>query len=161
MIQLQEGSAEPALYFIYAGSNEFRLAQMIGAGHPIFGIEEAWPSAWLYAAAKNQTSALPNLEQIVAPYVAALIAEKRSSPCILAGYSFAGLMAFEAAHQIQNQGHTVEMVMLLDARTKFPRRISKAWDQLRQDWRQALKRLPAECTSIVKRAGQARDWLFG
>jgi thioesterase domain-containing protein/acyl carrier protein len=158
--QLQEGSAESALYFIYAGSNEFRLAQMMGAGRPIFGIEEAWPSAWLHAAANNQTSALPNLEQIVAPYVAALIAEKRSSPCILAGYSFAGLMAFEAAHQFQKQGGKVEMVMLLDSSIKFPNRYHKAWDQLRQDWRQALKRLPAECTSIVKRAVQPKSW-FG
>ena len=74
------------MYFISAGLSEFRLSQqLMNLGYSIFGVEIPWPSAWRNAAAKNDTDALPAMEQLAAPYVAALSMHTRSSRCVLAG----------------------------------------------------------------------------
>jgi thioesterase domain-containing protein len=139
VIQLREGKADITLYFIGGEVAEFRIAQLMGFGHSIYGIEIPWPSAWRDAANKNDTSALPTMEQLVAPYVAALRVHTRSSPCVLAGHSFGGLMAFEAAHQLQEQGGKVDMVILLDAQAKYPAPHQVAWQMLQNDWKRAPK----------------------
>jgi thioesterase domain-containing protein len=138
IVQLQAGSGELPLYFINFGPFEIRLAQMIGIGHSIFGIEIPCPVSWRDAAANNETAALPTTEQLVAPFVAELSAHVRSSPCVLAGYSFQGVMAFEAAHQLQRLGVKVKVVMLVDTWLKNPPLLYKAWGKLRQDWIKAL-----------------------
>ena len=90
VVQLQVGSGKLPVYFINAGPIEIRLAQTMGVGHSIFAIEMPWPLSWHDAAANNKTAVLPTMEQMVAPFVAALSAHVRSSPCVLAGYSFGG-----------------------------------------------------------------------
>ena len=87
---MQKGKAEPPVYFIYAGPAEFRLAELMGESHQILGIEVPWPLAWRDAVANNQISSFPSMEQLVAPYVAALSSHRRLSSCVLAGHSFAG-----------------------------------------------------------------------
>jgi thioesterase domain-containing protein len=155
VIQLQKGQAEPPVYFIYAGPTEFRLAKSMGENYPVFGIEAPWPLAWRDAVARNRKSAFPAMEQLVAPYVAALSAHTRASPCVLAGHSFAGLMAFEAAHQFQRQGGKVEMVILLDtwATPPIPHRV--AWHQWRQNWKQAPS------GSRLRDSWRITRWLLG
>ena len=139
MIQFRKGKADTPLYFLGGNVAEFRIAQLMGPAHSIYGIEIPWPSAWRDAAKKNDTSALPTMEQLVAPYVAALRVHTRFSPCVLVGHSFAGLVAFEAAHQLQEQGGKVEMVMLLDAVAKYPAPHQVAWQILQKDWKRAPK----------------------
>ena len=153
VVQFQRGKAEPPVYFIYAGPDEFRLAESIGGRHPTFGIEVPWPLAWRDAVANNQTSAFPSMEQLVAPYVAALSSHIRFSSCVLAGHSFAGLMAFEAAHQFQRQGGRVEMVILFDTWAKDPTAREAAWHKWRQDWKQARK-------GTVDRSTFTIDWIL-
>jgi thioesterase domain-containing protein len=144
VIQLQVGSGGLPVYFIYAGTVEIGLAHVMGVGHSIFGIEIPWPLSWRRAAVENNTAALPTMEQLVAPFVAALSNHVRSVPCVLAGYSFAGVMAFEAAHQLQRLGGKVEMVMLLDSWGKRPSPFSVAQSKLRKGWKQALNKARAE-----------------
>ena len=70
---MQEGKAGPPVYFIHAGPWEFQLAQSMGeATRSVFGMKSPWPLAWRKAAASNEISALPTMEQLVAPYTAAL-----------------------------------------------------------------------------------------
>jgi thioesterase domain-containing protein len=148
VVQLQEGRADSSLYFIGADLTIFRIAQMMGPGHAIFGVEVPWTLAWRDAAANNKVSALPTMEQLVAPYVAAVSSYSCSSPCALAGYSFAGLIAFEAAHQLHAKGVKVEMVILLDAAATYPAPHQVAWQELQKDWKRAPKR-----RSIASRLG--------
>jgi amino acid adenylation domain-containing protein len=167
VIPLQKGQAERLpVYFIYAGPDEIRLAQLMGERHAVFGIEVPWPLAWRNAVAANRRSGFPTMEQLVAPYVAALRAHTRASPCVLAGYSFAGLMAFEAAHQFQRQGGKVEMVMLLDtwARSPIPHQV--AWHKWRQDWKQASNglstdRLAGWIGARLRNSWRITRWLLG
>jgi amino acid adenylation domain-containing protein len=155
VVQLRSGQTEPPVYFIYAGADEFRLAKLMDGRHAVFGIEVPWPLAWRDAVASNRKSAFPTMEQLVAPYVAALSAHAGASPCVLAGHSFAGLMAFEAAHQFQRQGGKVEMVMLLDTWARFPSLRQVAWHQWRQNWKQAPN------GSRLRRSWRITRWLLG
>lgn len=139
VVQFQEGEGGHRLYFISAEYQEFRISQLMGSRHAIFGIRVPWPLAWRKAATDNNVSALPTMEQLAAPYAAALRAHTGHLPCVLAGYSFAGLIAFESARQLRAQGVKVEMVILLDTRAKYPfapRQI--AWKKLQKDWKQPL-----------------------
>ena len=134
VIQLKEGAVETPVYLIGAGLTELHLARLIYSERPIFGVDIPLHSAWRNAAAKHQSDALPTMEQLVARYVAALSVHARTSPCVLAGHSFNGLIAFEAAHQLNRQGGKVEMVMLVDTELKDPHHV--AWRQLQKDWKQ-------------------------
>ena len=141
VVLLQEGQGVP-VYFLSAGLVEFRLAQLMGPGHRIYGLEIPWPPAWRRAAAKNDPTQLPTMERFVAPYVAAIREHAGNSSCILAGYSFGGLMAFEAAHQIRRQGGQVETLILLDAPAQHPkdsRPHELAWRKLHDVWNPATR----------------------
>jgi thioesterase domain-containing protein/aryl carrier-like protein len=155
VVQLQKGQTERPVYFIYAGPDEFRLAKLMDDSHAVFGIEAPWPLAWRHAVARNRKSAFPTMEQLVAPYVAALSAHTGASPCVLAGHSFAGLMAFEAAHQFQRQGGKVEMVVLLDTWATPPNPHRVAWHRWRQDWKQPPS------GSRLRSSWRITRWLLG
>jgi thioesterase domain-containing protein len=147
VIQLQEGRTDGSLYFIGADLWVFRIAQLMDPVHAIFGVEVPWPTAWRRAAAGRDSLALPSMKRLVAPYVAAIRSHSRSSRCVLAGYSFCGLMAFEAAHQLREEGVKVDMVMLLDAAAKHPTPRQVAWQKLQEHWIEA----PNQSRSIVSR----------
>ena len=144
LVLMQEGRAKLPVYFIYAGPGEFRAAQHMGGSHPVYGIEARWPMAWREAVTGNQTAAFPSMEQMVAPYVAELSAHAGTNPCVLAGFCYAGQIAFEAAHQFQKMGGKVESVILIDAAVRPPNRYKLAWQIWRQDWKQ-----PADGPSTV------------
>jgi thioesterase domain-containing protein len=137
VVQLKKGAGQTPVYFIGMGVAELRVAQLICSDCSIFGIEIPWPSAWRNAAVKNDVDALPTMDQLAAPYVAALSVHAGSSRCVLVGHSFNGLVAFHAAHQLNEQGSNVEMVMLLDTETKDLAPHQVAWQLLQQDWGRA------------------------
>jgi thioesterase domain-containing protein len=138
VIPLKEGAAETPVYFIGAGLFELHLAQLMCSERSVFGVDIPLASAWRDAVAKRQFYTLPTMEQLVAPYVAAVSVHARSSPCVLVGYCFNGLIAFEAAHQLNQQGGKVELVILLDAQLKYPSPHHVAWQKLQKDWKQPL-----------------------
>ena len=135
VVKLKEGSTEVPLYFIGGGLNELRLSQMMKADRAIYAVEVPWPSAWRHVAHKNETAVLPDMEGLAALYTKALSTHIGSSRCVLAGISFCGLIAFEVAHQLNNAGLKVEMVMLLDTQAIYPTPRRLAWQKLINDWR--------------------------
>ena len=141
VVQILEGSEQLPIYFTRAGSFEFRLAKAIGAGHSVCAIDVPWRLDW--------RTALPTMEEFVAPCAAALFAHVGSSPCVLVGYSFGGLMAFEMAHQHQKRGGKVDLIILLDSSAKFPSWYKQKRNNFKKDLKQALKELPGEQSSSI------------
>ena len=120
VVQLQGGGSEIPLYFIYAGPDEFHLARLLGTRRPVFGIEVPWPFKWRQAVENNEQSSFPDMDQFVAPFVKALSDHVGSAPCMLAGHSFAGLVAVEAARQLQMRGGQVDTVIIVDKWARYP-----------------------------------------
>jgi amino acid adenylation domain-containing protein len=147
VIQLQDGRSERRIYFIFAEAPEWNLARMMG-DMQVFGIEVPWPLAWRKALAAGRVSEFPSMQQLVAPYVAALAEHAGSLPCVLAGFSFRALMAFEAAHQFQQLGGQVDTVVLVDRWGQYPNRFQILWRKLRLELR--LASTPTENETRLK-----------
>ena len=166
LVQLQEGRAALPVYFIYAGPGELRAAQHMGGSHSVYGIEARWPMAWRDAVFANKTSAFPSLEEMVAPYVAELSAHAGTTPCVVAGFCYAGRIAFEAAHQLHKRGGKVECVILIDTEARTQSRYKLAWQIWRGDWTQppsSAANVPASASvaSRVKSTWRTTWWLLG
>ena len=166
LVLLQDGPPELPMYLIYAGPGELRLAQRMGGSHRVFGIEARWPMAWRDAVTNHRTAEFPSLEEMVAPYVAELSAHAGSTPCVLAGFCYAGRIAFEAAHQLSKRGGKVECVVLIDTEARPVNRYKLAWQIWRQEWKQPANGASGEgfLQSFGSRARRTWDtswWLLG
>jgi thioesterase domain-containing protein len=111
---LRNGGTKTPLYFISAGADEPHLAKLMGPERLIYGIQTPWPVAWLQAAKSNDISSIPSLEEFARLFVEALHERQGSEPCILAGHSFAGLLAFEVGRQLRMRGGEVNAVVVID-----------------------------------------------
>ena len=154
VVQLQDGGSETPLYFIYAGPDEFHLARLMGKRRPVFGIQVPWPIKWRQAVESNEVSSFPTMDQFVAPFVQALSAHVGSRPCMLAGHSFAGLVAFEVARQLQGLGGKIDTVLIVDKWARYPSPFRVALENLRQCWTE--KRLDMKQTFAKSFLARAR-----
>ncbi len=97
VIPLRQVGLGVPIYFINAGPAELALARSLAADHPVFGIEVPWPLEWRRAVEQNRKQQYPKLDEIVRVFVDLLHSHLGDGSCIVAGYSFAGLLAFEVA----------------------------------------------------------------
>lgn len=104
------GMRPPMVCFHPVGGNVLcyqSLAEALGPDHPLYmmqsyGLEENHPL-------------LPSVEEMAAAYLEALRGILPEGPLVLAGWSFGGLLAYEAASQLQRTGREVSAVLLFDA----------------------------------------------
>jgi thioesterase domain-containing protein len=161
VVQLRQGTAATPVYFIGAGLYELHIAQLMPSEHSIYAVEIAWPAAWHDASAQNDTPATPVLEEMVGPYVEALSAHMSSDPCVLVGYSFHGLMAFEIAHQLLRKGGKVDMVVVVDSPSDYPAAYKIAWRNFRDVWASAtgaVTRTPSSLASRLQKSLAIGTW---
>jgi amino acid adenylation domain-containing protein len=148
---IQEGSpAERSIYFIYAGSHEFDLARMLGVKRNVYGVEVGWPSAWRAALERGDTSRYPSMEQLVEPFCSTIFAHAGSRPLVVAGYSFAGLMAFETARQLKVRGALVDAVLLFDTVARRPSLLRVAWNDMLNPRRGKMELVSAALTRAAR-----------
>jgi amino acid adenylation domain-containing protein len=126
LIPLLEGKSAETIYFLDAGIGLCRLAQLVDLGPSSFATIVPLPPAALESAILNRTADLPDLETLAAAHAAVIRKHASTGPCILAGHSFGGLVAFEVAHQLQREGRKVDMILLVDSWAVFP----SAWRRL-------------------------------
>ena len=134
VVQLRRGEGEVPIYFIGWGLHEFNLVQSIAVDYPIYAIEIPWPAKWHSATPRIETGDLPTVEQLAAPYAAAIKAHNQPSRCILAGHSFGGVIAFDVSRQLALLNIQVEMILLFDAAAVYPSSHRVAWTKLREIW---------------------------
>lgn len=139
VVQMATGAQATPMYVIYAGYHQFRIARVLGGRRPVFGIDVPYRKSWCAAAAQNRSDGLPELGELVEPYLDALRAHAGGGPCILAGHCFGGLIAFELARRYADTGGTVEAVVLLDSFGFVPNGWRLASQRLRRIWATAGK----------------------
>jgi aspartate racemase len=144
LILLRSGNAGHDLFFLIdEGSlGMFKLAHFLGEGLSLYASVVPFAESVLRASMDKQFSALPKLEQLAAEHAALIGSQHTTRPLVLAGHCFGGILAFEAAHQLQRAGKHVEAVLLLDTWMTEPMFWwpKKAW--LRAHFRNLLKQGP-------------------
>lgn len=120
VVLMKDGGGKTPVFFIYGTPDELLIAELFSGDRRVYGIQVPWRREWHASAAKRRRASLPTLEQLVAPYVDELRSRPEARRCILAGFSFGGLMAFEAARKLKKHGVEVETVMLFDSYAKHP-----------------------------------------
>jgi amino acid adenylation domain-containing protein len=115
VVPLQSGNTGLPLYFIGARPQEHRIAKFIGADRAVFAIDIPLPIDWHHTIDAADQVAVPTIEELGALYAEVLCAHAGSSPCVVAGYSFAGKIMFEAARALQRSGGNVAFVIFVDA----------------------------------------------
>lgn len=134
VVQMATGAEATPLYVVYAGNHQFRVARVLGGRRPVFGIDVPYRTSWCNAAAQNRDDGLPELGELVEPFLDALRAHTRGRPCILAGHCFGGLIAFELARRYSDTGGKVEAVVLLDSFGLVPNAWQLARGRLLRNW---------------------------
>ncbi|MDQ7069896.1 MAG: SDR family NAD(P)-dependent oxidoreductase [Rhodobacterales bacterium] len=133
MHQGEGGTKTP--FFLVAGMfgnvlNLRHLAHLVGADRPFYGLQ----ARGLYGDdAPHET-----LPEAAADYIAEMRQVQPNGPYLLGGFSGGGITAYEIAHQLEEQGESVALLVMLD--TPLPRRLplsrsdrmSIQWQELRK-----------------------------
>jgi len=131
LVPLRAGDSAGSIFLLEAGMGLglCRLVESFNGGPAAFAtVAPLSPKAY-QAALHNHVADYPSLEEFAAPH-AALIRSHYSSPCRLIGHCVGGLLAFEVARQLQNEGKPVEMIFLLDSWARLPS--PSLWAKLRR-----------------------------
>ena len=81
----------------------YKLATRLGKRRPFLAIRQGLDAP-----------ATDTLEQIAARHVAAMFVYRPAGPYYLGGYSFGAMLAYEMARQLEEQGHEVGLVAIID-----------------------------------------------
>ena len=110
LVPIQPHGSKPALFFvpgILGTVLDFsQLAHHLGSEQPFYGLRSL--------GLDEDVTPYTRITQIAAHHIKALQAVQPQGPYLLGGYSFGGKVAFEIAQQLQDRGHEVSLLALLD-----------------------------------------------
>jgi amino acid adenylation domain-containing protein len=157
VIALRQGNIGLPVYFIGARPDEYRLAELIAENRSVFLIDALMPVEWIDAVGSADKKNLPTMEQLSEPFGRALVAHAGTAPCVIAGYSLGGKIAFEAAHALRRAGGYAAFLLLIDSRAFTWSGSAKLATVLRSG-RMLLGGIslrPAEVGASIERLGKA------
>jgi len=130
VVPLKTAGARPVLYCVHTmGGNLFHydsLAHALGPDQPVSGLS----ARGVYKGEPRRT-----VEGIAADCIEAMLAQERSGPWCLAGFSSGGPVAFEIGRQLVARGERVGIVALIDSFAPGRSVISRS-----RDWARSMKR---------------------
>jgi amino acid adenylation domain-containing protein len=149
--RLREGKPEqPALFCLFGVTLYQDLALGLTQDRPVYGIH----IPFRYVPGKDPR---PTLEHIGRRYVELIRSLQDTGPYHLLGLCFGGVVAYEAARQLQAAGETVGTVTIIDAVLPHGirvNRVKRLWGLLCHAWN-----APAEFMHLVRgQLGQLMAW---
>ena len=112
IVRLQDGDSRVSAYCLPSASGAvgpyFELAQAVGPGHLIYGIQFA---------DREQTrkfKEFSSLREMATAMLPGFLAHHRDGPVCLIGYSFAASLAIELAQHLIGLGKSVPLVVIID-----------------------------------------------
>ena len=120
-----EGSNPPFFSPHASGGNLWcyrDLAQHIGIEQPLYGVQPRTPETGLVVHTE--------IEVMAAEYIEAMRNMQPAGPYFLGGWSMGGVIAFEMARQLQEQGETIGMLALFDSQAPAGEQSDHNWTML-------------------------------
>ncbi len=112
IVPLQPKGSKLPLFLLHArGASVLvyrQLANFLGMEQPVYGIQPQ--------GLNGKATILTKVEELAAYYIQEIQKIQPTGPYLLGGYSFGGQLAFEMARQLQQQGETIDQLILLDCR---------------------------------------------
>jgi amino acid adenylation domain-containing protein len=107
LMAIQPNGSRPPLFFVSGSTFKQIISRHLGADQPFFGFEDF--------GVDGERAAYITVEDLAAFYIKELRAFKANGPYMLAGFCFGGLVAFEMARELVNQGEQVLLLALIDS----------------------------------------------
>ncbi|WP_111307979.1 non-ribosomal peptide synthetase [Confluentibacter sediminis] len=111
LVPIKPKGTKTPLYIIHgAGLNVLKfidLSKHLDDDQPVFGIQGT--------GVNSDNEPYNSIEEIAQHYISSIIKKNPNGPYALAGYSFGGIIAFEMAKQLINQGKKVSVLAMLDS----------------------------------------------
>lgn len=110
LIEIQPNGSKPPLFFVHpAGGNVLcyvDLASYLSPDYPLFALQAQ--------GLDGESEPFEKVEDMAAYYIEAIRTFQPESPYFLGGWSMGGIVAFEMARQLQEQGQEVNLLALID-----------------------------------------------
>lgn len=117
LVGIQTAGAKSPFFCVHPLSGnilEFlKLAHHLGEDRPFYGLAAS--------GVDGKREPLTTIEDMATCYIKAIFVVQPSGPYFLGGYSLGGRIAFEMAQQLQQQGHKVALLAILDIPALLPR----------------------------------------
>ena len=121
LVLIRDGSGRPPLFLIHDGDGETmlyrNLALRLDPGHAVYGLQPY--------SLDGVPMAHTRIPEMAAYHIGKIRSIQPNGPYLLGGMCAGGVIAFEAARQLQDQGERVAMLALLDAAD--PAAVPRAW----------------------------------
>ncbi len=120
-----DGDCTPLFFFPGVGGHPVSFAAMstyLAPHHPCYGL--------YVPGVKGDQEPYTTVEEIAAAMLTTLRAVQPCGPYQLAGYSFGGLLAYEAAQQLTRAGQTVSLLAIYDTFTATARTLRPRWQRV-------------------------------
>ena len=110
LVPLKPKGSKPPLFIVHgAGLNILNFAHVINhfdEDQPVYGFQGIGPNGY--------DNWFESIEAMAATYIESIVKINPNGPYALAGFSFGGVVAFEMARQLKDQGKTISIIALLD-----------------------------------------------
>ena len=109
LVPLQSGTTRPLFVSHATGGNVFsyvELARQLGPDQVLYGLQ---------AAGFDEREPLAEIEEMAAVYINEMRGVQPAGPYLLGGWSFGGVVAYEIARQLHEQGEEVALLALIDS----------------------------------------------
>jgi amino acid adenylation domain-containing protein len=111
LVALQTGGSKRPFFCVHAvGGSVFPylpLRDYLGPQQPLYGLQ--------VQALEDDVIPLARVEDMAAAYIAALRTVQPDGPYLLGGWSMGGVIAYEMTQQLQAQGESVDLLVLIDS----------------------------------------------
>jgi thioesterase domain-containing protein/acyl carrier protein len=126
MVPLHTEGTNPVLFSPHAGGGHVwcykELVQYLGNDQPFYGVQAHAP--------ENGLTPDRQIETMASDYVQAIRGFQPVGPYFLGGWSMGGVIAFEMARQLQQQGQQIAMLSLIDAHPPDNEEKEFKWENL-------------------------------
>ncbi|HEX5885854.1 MAG TPA: amino acid adenylation domain-containing protein [Pyrinomonadaceae bacterium] len=126
VVPLRPEGTKPVLFSPHAGGGHVwfykELVQYLGEDQPVYGLQAREP--------ENGLVFHTEIEAMASDYVEAIRSFQPVGPYMLGGWSMGGVIAFEMARQLQQQGQEIALLALFDAQPPDNREAEFQWSVL-------------------------------
>ena len=110
--------SKPPLFWFNWGPWDFRLPRYLGSDQPVYGLQ--------HQSQDGHRARYTSIEEIAAHYVEGMRTVQAKGPYFLGGLCTGGMVAFEMAQQLKNEGDEVALLVLLDPSDLHRRELSSS-----------------------------------